>query len=63
GELVIVVPQIPLDACRFFERFVILADSEMLVSLAFVVIGEDGQMVGRFALRRIYFSLEYSQTM
>ncbi len=45
GELVIVVPQIPLVGCRFFERVVSLADSEMLVSLAFVVIGEDGRTV------------------
>ena len=54
--LVGVVPEISLDDdCRFFERFVILADSEMLVILTCVVIGEDRQMVGRFAFRRIYF--------
>src|SRR5208282_2454077 len=53
GELVSVVPEILLDGCRFFERFVILTDSEMLVSLAFVVIGEDRQMVRRPAFRRI----------
>lgn len=64
GKLVGIVPEISLDGDgRFFERFVILADSEMLVSFGFVVIGEDRQVVGRLTPAGSIFSLKYSQTM
>src|ERR1700723_451349 len=55
GELVGVVPEVPLDGRGFLKRFVVLADAKMLVSLAFVVVGEDREMVRRPAFRRICF--------